>query len=161
MSIEAIRNELTGALIGLAKTCSNHKPLPTTMPTVREALVNLKTDDEAILKKQLENIRVEKFNLSPGCATCAVRCGNTDDFDLKKLDEEPKDLKAKKKQLLSMTQRLAAVPHLPYWKKGENFESSFDFLILKGLAFIEFADSEKVVEVLCDEIEKAIPSDLQ
>ena len=99
--VAALQDELTGALIGLARTCMSQKKTDRTDRLVIEGLfstlINVSFDEEA-LKKQLQEIRDEKNRIAPGCSTCMARCGNTDDYDVKQIwasnDEDIRSLKS-------------------------------------------------------------------
>lgn len=97
----ALQDELTGALIGLARTCMNQKKTERTDRLVIEGLFSTLTNvsfDEEALKNQLQEIRDEKNRIAPGCSTCMARCGNTDDYDVKQIwapdDEDIRSLKS-------------------------------------------------------------------
>ena len=79
-SLAALRDELTGALIGLARTCSSHPRTESTDAALTAALrACALSDDEAELRDHIECIHAEKALAAPGCAACLARCGNTDD----------------------------------------------------------------------------------
>ena len=94
---------LTGALIGLARTTYSHLKTENTDRVVTCALsVLVRPDaDEKDLEKQLEAVRAEKLAVAPGCATCAAKCGNTDDYDMDRLWNGPAQVRSFKIRLFS------------------------------------------------------------
>lgn len=69
-------NEVLGALIGLAGAVNNNGRTADTDAVVRRALAGQASADE---------IRREKYAISPGCETCPNPCGNTSDCDMERL----------------------------------------------------------------------------
>ena len=106
---EALRRELLGCLIGLARTCSNNPP---TDETEGLLLAGLHAADEATaleterLRALIDRVRADKFAVSPGCAACAAPCGKNDDYDLARMDAaEPSVRQAKERILRLLFQR--------------------------------------------------------
>lgn len=118
--------EVLGAVVGLAKTCGNNPYTDDTIRLICDTLLELKvrcdvggqtaeggTDlaencDEAGL---IEQLHAEKYRISPGCAVCRSRCGNTDDYDIALiLDEEPEKLQIKE-ELIYYAFELAKAVH--------------------------------------------------
>ena len=52
-------------------------------------------------------VETEKHRVAPNCATCTMRCGNTDNYDLARLWAAPEDIRALKLRLLAAVFRLA------------------------------------------------------
>ena len=59
------------------------------------------------LQRMLDITRAEKHAVAPNCATCTMRCGNTDNYDLARLWAAPEDIRALKLRLLAAVFRLA------------------------------------------------------
>lgn len=59
------------------------------------------------LQKMLDIARTEKQAVAPNCATCAMPCGNTADYDLTRLWNAPAALRALKLRLLDALLTLA------------------------------------------------------
>ena len=98
-----LQDKLTGALIGLAKTCSSN---PYTEETTRliirglfTTITNVSFNDETI-QQLIDEVQREKQRISPGCADCAARCGNTEDYDLEKLWKDNEDIRSLKSLIL-------------------------------------------------------------
>lgn len=99
---EKLRKELLGALIGLAKTCSNNPKTENTDRIIIEGLVAVNTPSfgEEMLRKKLERVRQEKHTIAPNCSTCASPCGNTSEYNLDLLKEEEAHCRAEKELIL-------------------------------------------------------------
>lgn len=106
-----LQDVLTGALIGLAHTCASNPKTEETDALILEGLfatiTNVNFDDEA-LQKLIDRINKEKNRISPGCALCASRCGNTDDYDMKKIWEADPDIRSLKSLILFGIRGMAA-----------------------------------------------------
>ena len=75
-----LHNELLGAVIGLTRTCANNPKTDATDRLIFTALrvsAN-KSANEQTLAAMIRRVNEEKAIISPGCATCTARCGNTD-----------------------------------------------------------------------------------
>ena len=99
----ALRRELMGCLIGLARTCSNNPP---TDETEGLLLAGLHAADEAVamaperLRALIDRVRADKIAVSPGCATCAAPCGKNDDYDLRRMDAAEPAVREEKERML-------------------------------------------------------------
>lgn len=107
--IAALRRELLGCLIGLARTCSNNPP---TDETEGLLLAGLHAADEAValeperLRALIGRVRADKLAVAPGCASCASPCGKNDDYDLRRMDAaEPPVREAKERILRLLVER--------------------------------------------------------
>lgn len=85
-AILTLQNELTGALIGLARAGSND-------PDLNERTTRLILDglcatlpntglDEAALRRLIDEVRAHKTELMPDCSHCTASCGRISDYDL-------------------------------------------------------------------------------
>ena len=52
-------------------------------------------------------VETEKHRVAPNCATCTMRCGNTDDYDLARLWAAPEAIRALKLRMLRCVFQLA------------------------------------------------------
>lgn len=56
----------------------------------------------------LQKVRKEQLAVAPDCATCPVRCGNTDEYDINLIRNDKKEICALKMQLLYNACKMAA-----------------------------------------------------
>ena len=107
---EEIRQKLTGAVIGLARTCENNEKTENTNRVFLEALTVAGDWSASIfdMSEMLEKVRNEKYTVSPGCVTCAAPCGNTDDYDMENLWKESEEIGAFKNTILMVICQTAA-----------------------------------------------------
>lgn len=99
----ALQDELTGALIGLAKACGNNPHTEDTTHILIEGLfttiTNVNFNDET-LREMIAKVHAEKERVVPNCATCASPCGNTSDYDMKEIWEADEDIRSLKSLIL-------------------------------------------------------------
>lgn len=84
MFISPAYDLILGEAIGLARAAMQSGITENTYAILRRALCSDPEDAHPDLAHSLEE---EKFVISPGCRTCASRCGNTDAYDLTRLEE--------------------------------------------------------------------------
>ena len=97
------RDVLLGALVGLARSTVNE---PKTKDTDRVLASGLRlaadpTAEEAALARMTAIVQTEKHRVAPNCASCTMRCGNTDDYDLARLWAAHGPIRALKLRLLA------------------------------------------------------------
>lgn len=106
-----LQDELTGALIGLARTCTSNPKTENTDRLILEGLfatvTNVNFDDEAI-ERLIDKVRAEKEQIAPGCAVCEAKCGNTDEYDMKRIWEAQEDIRSLKSLILFGIRGMAA-----------------------------------------------------
>lgn len=106
-----LQDELTGALIGLARACSNNPGTDKTDSLILEGLfttiTNVNFNDET-LRSLIGRVREEKAAIVPGCAGCASPCGNTDDYDMDRLWNAQEDIRSLKSLILFGIRGMAA-----------------------------------------------------
>ena len=84
----ALRAELIGALVGMARAADPH-PLSETGRAIAVEGLALSADanaDPAALEAAIARAHAEKYALSPDCRACQHPCARTADFDLRELD---------------------------------------------------------------------------
>ena len=116
---------------------------------------NIRSDIEQMLMQ----IHAERDLISPGCATCEAKCGNTDDYDMTKLHVQPEELQKEKRALMETLMRHAAAAE-------HALENGFDLVKtgetwLKGIAYLSYAletnayrDMRKELDALAEEMQK-------
>ena len=117
---DTLRDTLLGALVGLARSTSS-EPKTENTDAVLNAGLRLAAQPDApaeTLQRMLDITRAEKHAVAPNCATCAMPCGNTKDYDLTRLRSAAPAVRQRKLRLLQAVFRLAAqqtgaAGHLP------------------------------------------------
>lgn len=81
------RDALLGVLVGLARSTVNEPKTEDTDRVLTSGL-RLAADPDAAedaLRRMYHIVETEKHRVAPNCATCTMRCGNTDNYDLDRL----------------------------------------------------------------------------
>lgn len=131
--------EMTGALIGLAKACKMNIRQTAVTRLLMEGLVTTITDagyDDRALTDMLLKIRSEKDRIAPGCAICKSVCGNTSDYDIKNIWDSNEDICFLKSLILSGIKGIA-VYALPAMARGYENEKINEFFY-KALSIISY-----------------------
>lgn len=106
-----LQDELTGALIGLARACANNPKTENTDRIILEGLfttiTNVNFNDDTV-RAMIDKVNAEKALVVPGCAGCASRCGNTDNYDMKRLWNANEDIRSLKSLILFGIRGMAA-----------------------------------------------------
>jgi len=97
------RDALLGALVGLARATTSEPKTDDTDEVLNAGLRLAAQPDapEERLQRMLAIVQTEKHRVAPGCATCAMPCGNTSNYDLARLWGAPAEICALKVRLLS------------------------------------------------------------
>ena len=109
--VAGLQDELTGALIGLARAASGNAPSPSTHRAMIEGLFTTITNvnfSEETIRQQIENVTREKNALIPGCGGCARPCGRTEDYDMGLLWNADEDIRSLKSLILFGLRGMAA-----------------------------------------------------
>ena len=93
------RDVLLGALVGLARSTVNEPKTEDTDHVLAAGLRQAANADAAV--------ETEKHRVAPNCATCTMRCGNTDNYDLARLWTAPETIRALKLRMLRCVFQLA------------------------------------------------------
>lgn len=107
------QDELTGALIGLARAVNGNEDLITadTDRLVLEALfttvTNVSFNDDTV-QQLTARVRAEKARLTPGCGGCLSACGKNEDFDMDRLWKANEDLRSLRSLILFGIRGMAA-----------------------------------------------------
>ena len=96
-----LQDELTGALIGLARAVDSTTAVSKkTGQVIIEGLFTTVTNvnfDNAAIENMIQKVRAEKERLAPDCSKCQSPCGKTDEYDMQQLwnaDEDTRSLKS-------------------------------------------------------------------
>ena len=113
--IAHLQDELTGALIGLARAADNAPDVNEgTWKLMIEGLFTTVTNvnfDEESIREMIARVRAEKARLVPNCAACTASCGRTDDYDMAQLWNAQEDIRSLKSLILFGVRGMAAYAH--------------------------------------------------
>ncbi len=96
------RDILLGTLVALARSTVNEPKTEDTDRVLASGLrlaANPDADADA-LAGMVKIAETEKHRVAPNCATCTMRCGNTDNYDLTRLWSAPKETQQLKLRML-------------------------------------------------------------
>lgn len=106
-----LQDELTGALVGLARAVSSNEPTASTNLVMLEGLfttiTNVSFDNESI-QRLIDKVHKEKDALNPHCACCSSQCSKTNDYDMKELWNDNEDIRSLKSLILFGLRGIAA-----------------------------------------------------
>jgi len=99
---ERMRDHLLGSLVGLARATVNEPKTEDTDRVLRAGLTQAakRGADVEALRRMNAVVQTEKHRVAPNCASCTMRCGNTDDYDLARLWNAPQEVRALKLSIL-------------------------------------------------------------
>ena len=137
-----LKNELTGALIGLARASEGNEDIinEETNQVILEGLAATLPNanyNHDTLKGLLDRVQAEKKRLVPNCFSCASSCGRTDNFDMQLLEQEEEDIRAVKSLILFNIRSIAAyvyqVVSLGYSMEQEMMSFFYNTLVIIGM----------------------------
>lgn len=134
-----LRNNLTGALIGLAKACENNpktaqtdsiiiKGLSLTMPNANVS--------EDTIEQMLSVVKEEKNTIVPNCSCCGSPCGNTSDYDINQIWNAEETIRSLKTILLFGIRNMSAYVYQAM-EAGEQDKTIYPFFY-KALAILSY-----------------------
>lgn len=108
-----LQDELTGALIGLARAAEGNEDIVTkeTDRLIIEGLFTTVTNvnfNNETLSAMIDRVHAEKNRLVPSCLTCASVCGRNDDCDMRTVWEAHEDIRSLKSLILFGIRGVAA-----------------------------------------------------
>ena len=113
--VAALQDELTGALIGLARAVDGDtQPSPETWQLMIEGLFTTVTNvnfNEKTIRDLIDRVHSEKTRLTPNCSGCSSRCGRNDDYDMRLLWNADADTRSLKSLILFGVRGMAAYAH--------------------------------------------------
>lgn len=120
-----LQDQLTGALVTLAKAAKTGNPTKETNRVVLEGLfttlTNVNFDNEAV-QRQIAKVKAEMIKLRPGCAGCSAAGLCEDIFDMKTVWEGDEDIRSLKSLLLFGLKGMAAYAYHALMLGYENEE---------------------------------------
>ena len=106
-----LQDQLTGALIGLARAAEGNVPGPSADKVIIEGLfttvTNVNFNNETI-NALINRVHEEKHKLVPDCGSCGSPCGRTEDYDMKGIWEADEDIRSLKSLILFGIRGMAA-----------------------------------------------------
>lgn len=146
---------IISALIGLVGACGNNPKTAGTDSLVIKALafpLLYPGYDDSALREIVDAIHSEKDFVAPGCAVCTAPCGNTSDYDMRRIYEAGDAVRKVKLQILEKLQTLAAYVcrneesgRIPYTDSG---------FFYRALSYVSYDMDEAGLLELLDEAEK-------
>ena len=113
-----LQNELTGALIGLARAIDDPAvAFAETWTIMTEGLLATAPDAhpvDAAIEALIRKVRAEKERLAPGCSQCMAPCGRTADYDMQALWNAEEEVRTLKLRILADLREIAThIAHAP------------------------------------------------
>lgn len=144
---------IISALIGLVGACNNNGKTPDTDRLLLKALAFLLLHPEAdgnALQGIIDGIHAEKISIAPGCATCTAPCGNTSDYDMRRIDTAEEGIRQAKRQIVKLLQELAAHVCGTEWAGAS---ADIDIaLFYKALSYVSYDMEESALLGLLGEL---------
>ena len=113
--VAKLQDELTGALIGLARATDGDAPVNAdTWRLMIEGLFTTVTNvsfNEKTIRELIDRVHKEKVRLVPGCSGCGSRCGRNDDYDMNMLWNAQEDIRSLKSLILFGVRGMSAYAH--------------------------------------------------
>ena len=109
--VAKLQDELTGALIGLARASDGHETTASTHQAMIEGLFTTLTNvnfNMETIQRKIDTVRQEREKLIPGCAGCASPCGRNDEYDMNRLWTDNEDIRSLKSLILFGLKGMAA-----------------------------------------------------
>ena len=107
-----LQDELTGALIGLARAVDSAAAISkSTSQVIIEGLFTTVTNvsfDDAAIENMIQKVKAEKERLVPGCSKCQSPCGKSDEYDMQQLWNADEDIRSLKSLILFGIRGMAA-----------------------------------------------------
>ena len=113
--VAELQDELTGALIGLARATDGDTPVNAdTWRLMIEGLFTTVTNvsfNEKTIRELINRVHAEKERLAPTGAGCGSRCGRNDDYDMNLLWNAQEDIRSLKSLILFGVRGMSAYAH--------------------------------------------------
>ncbi len=113
--VAKLQDELTGALIGLARaTDGGMQATKNALTLMIEGLFTTVTNvnfNEETIRILINQVHEEKARIVPGCAACASHCARSDDYDMNMVWTAQEDIRSLKSLILFGIRGVAAYAH--------------------------------------------------
>ncbi len=148
-----LQNELTGALIGLARAIDDPAVASAeTWTVMTEGLLATAPDvclDDTAIEELIRKVNAEKERLAPGCSQCMAPCGRTADYDMQALWNAKEEVRTLKLRILTDLREIAA--HISHAPAQQDEETDVYPLLYEALFKIGYDES---VEALLPTVRK-------
>ena len=141
-----LQDELTGALIGLARAVDSTTAISKrTGQVIIEGLFTTVTNvnfDDVSIENMIQKVRAEKERLVPDCSKCQSPCVKTDEYDMQQLWNANEDIRSLKSLILFGIRGMAAYAYHAYVLDYEDTEVNRFFCeALFKIGYEESADA--------------------
>lgn len=151
-----LQNELTGALIGLARAIDDPAVASAeTWTIMTEGLLATAPDtclSNAALETLIQNVRAEKARLAPGCSSCTAPCGRTADYDMQALWNAEEEVRTLKLRILADLREIAA--HIAHAPAQQDEETDVYPLLSEALFKIGYDESTEALMTTVRKVER-------
>ena len=147
-------DRIISALIGLVGACNNNPKTADTDSLVIKALAFplLRPEfDDKELQEMINDIYSEKNSIAPGCAVCTSPCGNTSDYDMRRIYEADEGIRKLKLRILEKIQKLAAYVCCNH--ESEIISYTDNEFFYKALSYVSYDMDEAALLGLLNEAE--------
>lgn len=131
--MDVLRNELLGALVGLARASESKELLESSGEVMVQGLAMAFSGHgplaDDLVKPMISRLHHEKRRMAPDCAACQYPCGRTDDFDMEEVYGASEALREAKLNLFSLLGDIALHSQDHASAAVRNFLSESLFLI--------------------------------
>ena len=154
-----LQDELTGALIGLARAIDDPAlAYAETWTIMTEGLMATTLDaciSDATLETLIQSVRVEKARLAPGCSSCTAPCGRTADYDMQALWTAEEEVRALKLRILADLREIAS--HIAHAPAQQDEETDVYLLLYEALFKIGYDESTEALMTTVRKVEEMKP----
>ena len=162
-----LQDELTGALIGLARaiddpalayaetwTIMTEGLMATALGAcISDAtLVHGAYPDDATIEALIRKVRAEKERLAPGCSSCTAPCGRTADYDMQALWTAEEEVRALKLRILADLREIAA--HIAHAPAQQDEETDVYPLLYEALFKIGYDENPEALMTTVRKVEE-------
>lgn len=163
-----LQDELTGALIGLARAIDDPALASAeTWTIMTEGLLVTAPDaclddtatapgtclSDTALETLIQNVRAEKARLAPGCSSCTAPCGRTADYDMQALWTAEEEVRALRFRILADLREIAA--HIAHAPAQQDEETDVYPLLYEALFKIGYDESGDALLPTVRKVEEA------
>lgn len=154
-----LQDELTGALIGLARAIDDPALASAeTWTIMTEGLLATALDAhpvDAAIEALIRKVRAEKERLAPGCSQCMAPCGRTADYDMQALWTGEEEVRALKLRILADLREIAA--HIAHAPAQQDEDAEVYPLLCEALFKIGYDESTEALLPTVRKVEETKP----